>query len=70
MIILDTHAWLWWTNESTELADPARVAIEQADVIGISAMSCWEVAMLVGKSRIGLSMDLVKLPELCFGGLH
>ena len=58
MIILDTHAWLWWINESTELPASALAVIEQADSIGISAMSCWEVAMLVGKSRIGLSMDV------------
>ena len=58
MIILDTHAWLWWINESTKLSDAALTVIEQTDSIGISAISCWEVSMLVGKSRIGLSMDV------------
>ena len=58
MIILDTHAWLWWTNESTNLSTIAYKAIQEIDVIGIPAISCWEVAMLVSKSRIGLSMDV------------
>ncbi len=58
MIILDTHAWLWWTNESTNLSPDAYTAIEQAEMLGIPAICCWEIAMLVAKSRIGLSMDV------------
>ena len=58
MIILDTHAWLWWNNESSNLSNSARTAIDLTDAIGISTMSCWEVAMLAGKSRIELSMDV------------
>jgi PIN domain nuclease of toxin-antitoxin system len=58
MIVLDTHAWLWWTNESPQLSDVAQIAIAQTDSIGVSVMSCWELAMLVSKSRIGLSMDV------------
>ena len=58
MIILDTHAWLWWNNESSNLSNSARTAIDLTDTIGISAMSCWEVAMLAGKLRIELSMDV------------
>ena len=58
MIILDTHAWLWWNNESSNLSNSARTAIDLTDEIGIPAMSCWEVAMLAGKSRVELSMDV------------
>ena len=55
MIILDTHAWIWWVNESKKLSDKAQAAIQQADSVGISAISCWEVAMLVGKERISIN---------------
>jgi PIN domain nuclease of toxin-antitoxin system len=58
MIILDTHAWIWWTNESTKLTTRAKTTIQQSDAIGISAISCWELAMLVAKGRLGLSMDV------------
>ncbi|PZV09909.1 MAG: PIN domain nuclease [Leptolyngbya sp.] len=58
MIVLDTHAWIWWTNESTSLSQKALDAIEQTDLIGIPAISCWELAMLVSKGRVGLSMDV------------
>lgn len=58
MIVLDTHAWIWWTNESTNLSIKALDAINGTDSIGIPAISCWELAMLVSKGRIGLSMDV------------
>jgi PIN domain nuclease of toxin-antitoxin system len=58
MIVLDTHTWLWWTNESINLSGRADEAIKQADLIGIPVISCWEISMLVAKSRIELSMDV------------
>ncbi len=58
MILLDTHAWIWWVTESPKLSDRARASISEADKIGVSAITCWEVAMLVAKRRIGLHMDV------------
>ena len=58
VIVLDTHAWLWWMNESNKLSVNALEAINSADLIGIPAINCWEIAMLVEKSRIGLSIDV------------
>ena len=52
MIILDTHAWVWWATESRHLSLRARRAITDADELGISVISCWEVAMLVAKGRL------------------
>ena len=58
MILLDTHAWIWWVAESPRLSRGAGQAIAEADELGISIMSCWEVAMLVAKQRIGLNLDV------------
>jgi PIN domain nuclease of toxin-antitoxin system len=58
MIFLDTHAWIWWVTESEKLSTKAIQAICDADTVGVSIMSCWEVAMLVEKKRIGLTMDV------------
>ena len=54
MIVLDTHAWLWWTAEPAKLSLPAQDAIDHADRIGIATVSCWEVAMLAEAGRIAL----------------
>lgn len=66
MIILDTHAWIWWINESDKLSSNALKAIEQSELIGIPAICCWELAMLVSKQRIGLSMDVSVWIDLAF----
>jgi PIN domain nuclease of toxin-antitoxin system len=58
MIILDTHAWIWWVAESKSLSEKAGRAIAGADVLGVSIISCWEVAMLVTKRRLALRLDV------------
>jgi PIN domain nuclease of toxin-antitoxin system len=54
VIVLDTHAWLWWTAEPVKLSRPAQDAIDHAERIGIATISCWEVTMLVEAARIEL----------------
>lgn len=62
MIILDTHALLWWASGDTEqLSAVAAQAIEaelNGGQIRVSSISSWELAMLVAKGRIALSMDI------------
>ncbi len=61
MIVLDTHALVWWATGSDELSDPARAAIDrelQDGQIIVSAISAWEVAMLVERERLVLAMDV------------
>ncbi|MFT4034942.1 MAG: type II toxin-antitoxin system VapC family toxin [Patulibacter sp.] len=54
VIVLDTHAWLWWTAARDRLSPAAATAIDTADVVGVSAISAWEVAMLAQRGRIAL----------------
>ena len=58
MIILDTHAWLWWVSLSRKLGRNARDAIDRADRIGVCTISCWEVAMLSVRGRIALDREV------------
>lgn len=51
-VVLDTHAWIWWTALEQRLGEGAKRAIAEADSIGISAISVWEVVMLERKGRI------------------
>lgn len=59
MIVLDTHAWIWWVSDPGKLSAPARERIDAATDIGICAISCWEVAILVSKQRIRLDRDVL-----------
>lgn len=58
MIVLDTHAWLWWLAEPARLSSPARRAIDEAPEIGVSTLSAWELTMLVLRRRISLDRDV------------
>ncbi|HCW22089.1 type II toxin-antitoxin system VapC family toxin [Achromobacter sp.] len=60
MIVLDTHALVWWVSGDSQLSRAAREAIEaegQDGEILISAITAWEVVMLVKAGRLALTMD-------------
>jgi PIN domain nuclease of toxin-antitoxin system len=58
MLILDTHALYWWVNRTPDKLEQRQIdAIETADALAISAMTCWEIAWLVKHGRI-----ILKLP--------
>jgi len=59
MILLDTHVWIWWlTLDEKSLKQSWREEIEKADSIGVSAISCFEVAWLVRRGRIEIPVSL------------
>ncbi|MEK8088479.1 type II toxin-antitoxin system VapC family toxin [Thermithiobacillus plumbiphilus] len=57
MIVLDTHIWHWWINQIPDKLTPGTLAlIEEADELGVSAISCFEMAWLARHGRIDLGM--------------
>ena len=61
MIVLDTHAWVWWASNPEQLSDHARDLIDKSSAdqhLYISSISAWEVALLVAKGRLELTMDV------------
>ncbi|PHR60353.1 MAG: VapC toxin family PIN domain ribonuclease [Robiginitomaculum sp.] len=61
MIVIDTHALIWWVNGSNSLSRKAHSAIKEhlskSEVI-ISSISAWEISMLIEKGRLALNMDI------------
>jgi len=61
MIALDTHALIWWVSGGRQLGRRARKALEAEGEDGriiVSAISAWEIAMLVRTGRLALTMDV------------
>jgi len=58
VIVLDTHVWLWWINRDQQIKPAWRSLIEASDRIGVSAISCFEVAWLARHGRITLSCSI------------
>ena len=60
-MLLDTHTWIWLFQGSTELSENVIVKINQIGSQGkvfISAISVWELSMLVAKGRVTLSKSI------------
>lgn len=60
MILLDTHAWIWWLTTPDLVPLKATRAIREAMKnysIAISSMSVWEIAMLCAKGRLEFATD-------------
>ena len=56
-LLLDAHVWIWLSMEDKKsLSSGAFKALQQASLKCISAISCWELAKLVEKGRIGFSI--------------
>ena len=58
MILLDTHIWVRWQNAPETLPTNILGWLAESDVLAVSAISCWEVAMLARKQRIELNMSI------------
>ena len=65
MILLDTHIWVWWVNESPMLTKVMLQVIQehQDDRLAVSIISCWEVAKLVELGRLQLTMPVQRWIE-------
>ena len=60
MILLDTHALVWWVSDKKKLSHKAHATISDAslhDGFAVSAISMWELAMLIKKGRLKVTID-------------
>ena len=60
MIVLDTHVWVWWVHATSQLTPANLQSLDAAarEGLGVSIISCWEVAKLVEYGRLRLPDDV------------
>jgi PIN domain nuclease of toxin-antitoxin system len=60
VIVLDTHVWVWWVHATAQLtpANLQRLDAAVPEGLGVSIISCWEVAKLVEYGRLQLPCDV------------
>jgi PIN domain nuclease of toxin-antitoxin system len=54
VIVLDTHAWIWWVDASPRLRPEVRERIDSDDDVRVSAISLLEIATAVSLNRLVL----------------
>ena len=53
MIVMDTHVWFWWINlEHQRFSASMQTALEESDSLGISVVSCYEIALAAQRGRL------------------
>ncbi|MCX8050188.1 MAG: type II toxin-antitoxin system VapC family toxin [Methylohalobius sp.] len=68
MIVLDTHVWVWWICAPENLSPTVQEEIDRQLALHsviVSTFSTWEVAMLIAKDRLQLSVDLTEWVRQC-----
>lgn len=62
MIVLDTHALVWWVNDPSALSDVARSEIDAVirggGEVCVSCISSWEITLLSARDRLQLTLDV------------
>lgn len=53
--LLDTHAFLWWVTDASQLSDTAKAAIaDPSNLLFLSSASVWEIVIKVGTGKLVL----------------
>ncbi len=61
MILLDTHAWLWWLHTQELLSDRGRTLLtigENQNALMVSAISVWEIALKHSAGKLPLPLTV------------
>ncbi len=70
-VMIDTHVWVFHVaSMNDQLSDSALSALKKARVLCVSPISCWEIALLVKKGRLGIDnvsqwiQDALQFPRI------
>ena len=61
-VLLDTHAFIWWDSDPTQLSLQARAACEdRANVVLLSVASAWEMQIKLQLGKLDLRLPLAEV---------
>ena len=55
-LLLDSHALLWWLDDSPRLGSQARAMIANAASVAVSMASIWEIAIKAGLGKLAVDV--------------
>ncbi|HXM36242.1 MAG TPA: type II toxin-antitoxin system VapC family toxin [Pyrinomonadaceae bacterium] len=69
MIVIDTHIWVWWVHGDEHLTAQQNQWLQEneAQGLGVSIISCWEVAKLVEYNRLALPCPVAEWLDQALG---
>ncbi|WP_375473100.1 type II toxin-antitoxin system VapC family toxin [uncultured Nostoc sp.] len=54
MVFLETHAFIWLTENDSSLRDNLRITINTTDIVYLSIASLWEIAIKLNLGKLSL----------------
>lgn len=57
LILLDTHAWVWWLSRDRRLKASVGKTIAQTHLVCVSSISLYEIAYAVRRGRLHLGFE-------------
>ncbi len=64
MILLDTQALVWLMEGSSRLGLQARRAEAESEVVATSAISFWEIGLLVSRNKLTLPVSMDRWADM------
>ncbi|MBW4555549.1 MAG: type II toxin-antitoxin system VapC family toxin [Trichormus sp. ATA11-4-KO1] len=55
--LLDTHAFIWLTENDSSLPDDLRIIVDTADMVYLSIASLWEIAIKLKLGKLSLQRN-------------
>ena len=65
MLLLDTHAFLWFMSDPSRLSEKVNTELENADVVYISVASFWEMAIKSSLGKLKLPTSISDMMKDC-----
>jgi PIN domain nuclease of toxin-antitoxin system len=62
-LLLDTHAFIWYSENDSKLPESIKIEIETADSVYISIASLWEIAIKLSIGKLSLRSRSVSFGE-------
>lgn len=56
-LLIDTHIYLWWLQDSPKLSEKARAKIQDATEVYVSSASIWEARIKASIGKLSVDVD-------------
>lgn len=65
MMLLDTCAFIWFLEDNPELSHEAKAAIEDGEMVYLSIVSLWEIAIKKNLGKLEIMQTMTELAQIC-----
>ena len=65
MMLLDTCSFIWFLEDSPKLSYEAKAAIEDGEMVYLSIVSLWEIAIKKNLGKLEIKQTMKELAQIC-----